>query len=272
MTTGAARTPVTTPRSRNRLHALRALAAVAALLAWHVAATVPVAGGYLLPRDMVSTPLDVGGRVWSMFATGMIWKHLGVTLAETVLSFGVGAAGGLAWGLWFARRPHADAANEPAATMANALPWIVLAPLFVLWLGLGLWSKVALGAVLVFVFVAFDIARAVREVSPMVIANARMLGMGERQLLRHVYWPSALSRLVSSLHRSAGLAFVGAVVGEYLGAKAGLGHLVRRAEGATDATGVFAGLIVLAVLVLAMGRAIATVERRLLPWRPRAVA
>ena len=106
---------------------------------------------------------------------------------------------------------------DPYIKAANALPRVVLAPIFALWFGLGIWSKVALGFTLVFFIVFFNVYQGVREVSPVVLANARMLGMNERQLLRHVYWPSALTWMFSSLHTSVGFALVGAVVGEYLG-------------------------------------------------------
>jgi NitT/TauT family transport system permease protein len=107
-------------------------------------------------------------------------------------------------------------------------------------------------------------------VSPAVLANARMLGMNERQLLRHVYWPSALSWMFSSLHISVGFAVVGAVVGEYLGAAAGLGYLIQQAEGIFDVAGVFAGIFVLGVFVIVIDAIVTLVERRLLAWRPAA--
>jgi NitT/TauT family transport system permease protein len=154
--------------------------------------------------------------------------------------------------------------------MANALPRVVLAPIFALWLGLGIWSKVALGVSLVFFVVFFNVYQGVKEVSPTILANARMLGMNERQLLRHVYWPSALSWMFSSLHTSVGFAVVGAVVGEYLGSAAGLGYLIQQSEGLFDVAGVFAGMVVLAVFVLAIEALVSLAERRLLIWRPQA--
>src|SRR5262249_38987744 len=150
----------------------------------------------------------------------------------------------------------------------NALPRVVLAPIFLLWLGLGIWSKVALGVTLVFFIVFFNVYQGVREVSPVVLASARMLGMNERQLFRHVYWPSALSWMFSSLHRAGGFAIIGAVVGEYLGSAAGLGYLIQQAEGTFDTTGVFAGMVILAAFVLMIDAGVSLAERRLLVWRP----
>ena len=103
---------------------------------------------------------------------------------------------------------------------------------------------------------------------PTVLANARMLGMNDRQLMRHVYWPSALSWMFSSLHTSVGFAVVGAVVGEYLGSAAGLGYLIQQAEGVFDVAGVFAGMFVLAAFVIGIDWLVTLVENRLLVWRP----
>jgi NitT/TauT family transport system permease protein len=146
----------------------------------------------------------------------------------------------------------------------------VLAPIFALWLGLGIWSKVVLGITLVFFVVFFNVYQGVKEASTTLLDNARMLGMSERQLLRHVYWPSALSWMFSSLHTSVGFAVVGAVVGEYLGSAAGLGYLIQQAEGVFDVAGVFAGMIVLAMFVVAIDLLVTKVENRLLVWRPNA--
>jgi NitT/TauT family transport system permease protein len=118
--------------------------------------------------------------------------------------------------------------------------------------------------------VFFNVYQGVKEASTTLLDNARMLGMSERQLLRHVYWPSALSWMFSSLHTSVGFAVVGAVVGEYLGSAAGLGYLIQQAEGVFDVAGVFAGMIVLAMFVVAIDLLVTKVENRLLVWRPNA--
>ena len=180
----------------------------------------------------------------------------------------IGSLGGILVGFWFARQQRVAAVFDPYVKAANALPRIVLAPIFTLWFGLGIWSKVALGVTLVFFIVFFNVYQGVKEVSPTVLANARMLGMSERQLMRHVYWPSALSWMFSSLHISVGFAVVGAVVGEYLGSAAGLGYIILQAEMTFDIAGVFAGMFVLAAFVLVIDFMVTLVERRLLVWRP----
>jgi NitT/TauT family transport system permease protein len=254
--------------SRARLLLLQALVAVALIGAWHVVSNYPVVGEVKNIRFFFSTPGDVALRIWKFFYTGVIWKHLWITLEETLLAFAIGAGSGVVIGFWFARQPLVAAVFDPYVKMANALPRVVLAPIFMLWFGLGVWSKVALGVTLVFFIVFFNVYQGVKEVSPVVLANARMLGMNERQLLRHVYWPSALSWMFSSLHTSVGFALVGAVVGEYLGAASGLGYLIHEAEGTFDVTGVFAGMVVLSVFVLVVDYAVTLIEGRLMKWRP----
>jgi NitT/TauT family transport system permease protein len=254
---------------RATLLALQLLVAVAILALWHVAATTGLFGDPRTVRFFFSTPLDVARRVVTWFASGSIWYHLGITLLEAGLAFVIGAVGGVAVGFALARRPLLAAVLDPYVKAANALPRVVLAPIFALWLGLGIWSKVALGVTLVFFIVFFNVYQGVKEVSQAVLANARMLGMSDRQLLRHVYLPSALSWMFSSLHTSVGFAVVGAVVGEYLGSAAGLGHLIQQAEGVFDVTGVFAGMVVLMAFVLAVDSLVTVVERRLLVWRPQ---
>jgi NitT/TauT family transport system permease protein len=247
---------------------LQILVAVAGVAAWYVFSTYPVFGKILLPPFFFSNPVDVAQQIVAWFASGVIWKHLWVTLLESMLSFVLGSIGGVLVGFWFARQPRTAAVFDPYVKMANSLPRVVLAPIFTLWLGLGIWSKVALGVTLVFFIVFFNVYQGVKEVSPTVLANARMLGMNERQLMRHVYWPSALSWMFSSLHTSVGFAVIGAVVGEYLGAAAGLGYLIQQAEGVFDVAGVFAGMFVLAAFVIAIDTIVTVVEKRLLVWRP----
>jgi NitT/TauT family transport system permease protein len=256
--------------SRIKLLLLQVMVAVVSIALWHVLTTYPVFGRLLLPPFFFSNPVDVAKQVVTWFATGVIWKHLWVTLIEAILAFVIGSIAGVLVGFWFARQPRVAAVFDPYVKMTNALPRVVLAPIFALWLGLGIWSKVALGFTLVFFIVFFNVYQGVKEVSPTVLANARMLGMSERQLMRHVYWPSALSWMFSSLHTSVGFAVVGAVVGEYLGAAAGLGYLIQQAEGVFDVAGVFAGMFVLATFVIVIDTIVSIVERRLLVWRPTA--
>jgi NitT/TauT family transport system permease protein len=256
--------------SRAALLLCQLMVAAVVLGLWQGLATVPVFGRVLLPPFFFSNPVDVGSQIIDWFESGVIWKHLWITLLESMLAFAIGSLSGILVGFWFARQPRVAAVFDPYVKMANALPRVVLAPIFTLWLGLGIWSKVALGVTLVFFIVFFNVYQGVKEVSRTVLANGRMLGMSERQLTRHVYWPSALSWMFSSLHTSVGFAVVGAVVGEYLGSAAGLGYLIQQAEGAFDIAGVFAGMLVLSAFVILIDLGVTWAERRLLVWRPEA--
>ena len=222
----------------------------------------------VLPPFFFGRPVRVLERVFEWFVSGTIYRHLWITLLETVLAFAAGTLLGLGVGLWLGLSPLASNLLDPYIKAANAMPRVILAPIFAVWFGLGIWSKVALGITLVFFIVFFNVYQGVKEVSPTVLANARMLGASRGQLLRYVYLPSATSWVFSSLHTSIGMAFVGAVVGEYLGSAAGVGYLILQAEGAFDINTVFAGILVLTAFALVLDFAVARVERRLLVWRP----
>jgi NitT/TauT family transport system permease protein len=215
-----------------------------------------------------SRPSDIATRVWRWTSSGSIWPHLMTTFIEAALSFAIGGLLGVVLGFALARAPFVAAILDPYIRIANALPRVVLAPIFLLWFGLGIWSKIALGVTVVFFIVFFNTFRGVREVDRIIVDNVRMLGASERQLIRHVLIPSALTWIFSSLHVSIGLAIIAVVVGEYLGATRGVGYLIAQAEGVFDTTGVFAGITVLSAGVLLVGVAVDRVERRLLQWKP----
>ena len=263
-----------TRKSALRLRAYQLLVLAAMLFAWF-ALTSPT----LLPNFYFTNPHQaafffgepqkVFVRIVEWFVSGEIFIHLGVTLFETLMAFLLGTIGGLLVGLWLALSPTASAILDPYIKAANSMPRVILAPIFSVWFGLGVWSKVALGFTLVFFIVFFNVYQGVREVSPNVLASARMLGASQRQLLRHVYLPSATSWVFSSLHTSVGLAFVGAVVGEYLGSARGVGYLILQAEGTFDINTVFAGIVVLTGFALALDAAVGVLEKRLMKWQPR---
>lgn len=214
-------------------------------------------------------PLEVSQRIWNWFVIERdIYEHLMVTLFETVLAFAFGTIGGLGVGLWLGLSPRASDILSPYITAANSMPRVILAPIFAMWFGLGIWSKVALAFTLVFFIVFFNVYRGIREVNPVLINNARMLGASRGQLLRYVYLPSATSWVFSSLHTSVGMAFVGAVVGEYLGSAQGVGHLILEAEGYQDTSTVIAGIIVLTLCALVLDFLVTIFEKKLLKWQP----
>jgi NitT/TauT family transport system permease protein len=263
------------PSARNlRVWQVGVLLAVFGL--WHVLTKPGLIPPFVFENERQAAfffgePLVIFSRIGAWFFTkGDIYEHLWVTLVETVLAFGIGTVLGLACGLWLALSPLAAAIAEPYIKALNSMPRVILAPIFAVWFGLGIASKVALGVTLVFFIVFFNVYQGVKEVSPVVLANARMLGATQKQLLRHVYLPSAMSWVFSSLHTSVGLAFVGAVVGEYLGSSRGVGYLILQAEGAFDINTVMAGILVLTGFALVLDAAVGQIERRLMKWQPRA--
>lgn len=271
------------PNNRN-LRIWQLVVLVIFFAVWHAATRDPKAAFFF------GEPLKVLVRIWQWFTVGSgslevgfgdstwfslifpaeIYPHLLVTLTETLLAFAIGTLLGLGFGLWLALSPVASAILDPYIKAANSMPRVILAPIFSMWFGLGIWSKVALSVTLVFFIVFFNVYQGVKEVSPVVLANARMLGANQRQLLRHVYLPSAMSWVFSSLHTSVGLAFVGAIVGEYLGSARGVGYLILQAEGTFDINTVFAGILVLTAFALVLDGAVGLIERRLMKWQPKA--
>jgi NitT/TauT family transport system permease protein len=239
------------------------LLGVVVLAIWQVCSTTG-----LMDKFFFSRPSDVLQRVGQWIWSGSIWQHLLTTLGEAFLSFAIGVMAGIVSGFLLARVPFLSELLNPYIRILNALPRVVLAPIFLLWFGLGIWSKVALGVTVVFFIVFFNTYQGIREVDPVVLNNARMLGASEQQLVRHVLVPSALTWIFSSLHISIGFAIIAVVVGEYLGASHGVGYLISQAEGVFDTTGVFAGMTVLSAVVLLVGVGVNRLEKWLLRWKP----
>ncbi len=238
--------------------------AVGAIAVWQTG----VALGLLDPF-FVSRPTDIARRIATWIVDGTLLRHLFVTIEESLLGLAIGATLGVGLGFALARAPLAARVLDPFIKMLNAVPRVVLAPLFLLWFGLGIWSKVALAVTLVFFVMFFSTYEGVRGAEPVLIENVRMLGATERQLVRHVLIPTALTWIFASLQTSLGFAMVGAVVGEYLGATHGLGYVISQAEGTFDTTGVFAGMTVLAIVVVVVSLAVSRLEGWLLRWKIR---
>ena len=215
-------------------------------------------------------PVQICQVIWDWFFVNLeIYPNLAVTLTETVLAFVFGTVAGLIVGLWLALAPTAAAILDPYIKGLNSMPRVILAPIFGVWFGLGIGSKVALGITLVFFIVLFNVYQGVREVSPNVLASARMLGANKSQLLRYVYLPSATSWVFSSLHSSVGMAFVGAVVGEYLGSAMGVGYLILQAESTFDINTVMAGILVLTFCALILDLIVSFAEKYAMKWQPK---
>jgi NitT/TauT family transport system permease protein len=205
-------------------------------------------------------------------AQGPLWEQIAVTLEEAVFGFAIGVVLGVIFGVVLGRNRFLADVLGPYIKAGNSIPRVVLAPLFAIGLGLGLQSKVALAAVMVFFIVFFNAFQGVREVDRNLLANAQILGAGQRQLTSQVIIPSALSWIIASLHTSFAFALVGAVVGEFVGAIQGLGLMVQSAGANFNANGVFAAMVILAVVALTAEAAVTWLENRLIRWRPNPVA
>jgi NitT/TauT family transport system permease protein len=231
---------------------------------------------YLSSQKMIdpfffSSPLDIVKHIWTWAVDGTtagpLWLQFWVTFEETVLSFILGGVFGIIFGYALGVNELLSVVLGPYIKMINAIPRVVLVPIFILWFGLGMPSKVASGLVLTFFIVFFNAFQGVREVDRNLVNNALLLGASKGQLARHVIIPSALTWILSSLHSSFGFALIGAVVGEFVGATQGLGYLIAQSQGAFDTTGVFAGMLILSVTALIADWGVSKLEKRFIAWR-----
>jgi sulfonate transport system permease protein len=205
-------------------------------------------------------------------AQGPLWQQIAVTLEEAVIGFLIGSVLGIIFGVVLGRNRFLADILGPYVKVANSIPRVTLAPLFAIGLGLGMESKIALAVVLVFFIVFFNAFQGVREVDRNLLANARILGASQQRITTAVIIPSAMTWIFASLHTSFSFALVGAVVGEYVGSIQGIGLLIQNAGNNFNANGVFAAMVILAVVALLSEFLITVLEHRLLKWRPNPVA
>lgn len=254
---------------RRMIIALRLVVLVVALGGWEIAARLKWIDPffYSMPTMIYDQLVE-----WMRDGTsqGSLWMQVAVTLEETVIGFLIGSIAGVLCGILLGRNKLLSDVFSLYIQIANSIPRVVLGSIFVIALGLGMASKVALAVVMVFFVVFGNAFQGVREADKYMIANAQILGASPRQVTMSVVIPSAMSWILASLHVSFGFALVGAVVGEFLGAKEGIGLLISTAQGAFNASGVFAAMIVLAVVALAADFLLSSLEKRLLKWRPAA--
>ncbi|HEV7678856.1 MAG TPA: ABC transporter permease [Candidatus Dormibacteraeota bacterium] len=201
-------------------------------------------------------------------AQGPLWKQVVVTLEETLLGFGLGMVLGVVAGVLLGTNRLLADILAPYIKALNAIPRVVLGAIFTIALGLGMTSKVALALVLVFFVVFFNAYQGVREVDPNLLANARLLGADRRRVIQGVIVPSAMSWILASLHTAFGFALIGAVVGEFLGSTEGIGLLISSSQNTFNANGVFAAMVLLAVVALTAEACVTAAENRLVRWRP----
>ncbi|MFZ3555004.1 ABC transporter permease [Streptomyces sp. BH055] len=207
---------------------------------------------------------------WALHGTpqGSLLEQIWYTLYEALLGWVIGVIGGVVLGIALGRVRFLADVMGPYIKVLNALPRIVLAPIFLIWFGLGPASKVASAVVLVFFPVFFNAFQGAREVDRNIIDHARILGARDRQVTFQVVIPAATSWIFTSLHVSFGFALIGAIVGEYIGATKGIGLLVSASQGTFNSAGVYAAMVILAVVALLAEGLLTFLENRLFRWKP----
>ncbi len=248
---------------------LRLIILVVVLGGWELAATLQWIDPFFFSQPSLIV-IQIYDWIMEGTSQGPLWAQVLVTLEETVLGFLIGSIAGVIAGILLGRNKLMSDVFSLYIQIANSIPRVVLGSIFVIAFGLGMASKVALAVVMVFFVVFGNAFQGVREADRYMIANAQILGASRRQVTMAVVIPSALSWILASLHVSFGFALVGAVVGEFLGSKQGIGLLISTAQGAFNASGVFAAMIVLAVVALGADYLLTSLEKRLLKWRPAA--
>jgi len=261
---------------RMRRHArvvliLRLLVLIVGLAGWEVGVRLHWIDPFFFgqPSGIVLKLID-----WVQNGTsiGPLWKQIWVTIYEAGAGFLIGAVLGVLCGIALGRNRLLSDVFSIYIKVANSIPRVVLGSIFIVALGLGAPSKIALAVVMVFFVVFANAFQGVREADKNLIANARILGASPWQVTTSVVIPSALSWILASLHVSFGFALVGAIVGEFLGAREGMGLLIASAQGSFDSNGVFAAMIVIAIVALVAEGLLTALEKRLLTWRPEAAA
>ncbi len=233
------------------------------LTAWELAAR-----GKALDPFYVSSPARIARHLVVWLDEGVLLKHLWVTLSEAAVGLIVGMLMGLAFGFLFAASRRIDAVLQPFIGVLNALPRIAFAPLIILWFGFGFLSKVVIVVSLVFFVVFFNTYQGFKDVNPVLLKNARVLGASKSQVIRHIYLPATMTWIFASLRLSVGYAVIAAIIGEYIGASEGIGFLIDNAQAMFDSTGVMAGLTVLTVTVAVIDFGVRRVEQHFAKWKP----
>jgi NitT/TauT family transport system permease protein len=241
---------------------MRQLAAFAALLAlWEAAARADMLNPMYAP-----SPSRVGAALIDLFSDGRIWPHLEATFSAALGGLVLGLVVGVLLGVVAALVPFIAELLEPVMTLLNAIPRVILAPLFVIWLGIGLASKVALSFILVAVLIFFTVFSGIRQVDRRLVERVITLGGDRWALVRHVYLPSVASWVLGNLKIAVGFAFTGACVGEFVAATQGLGYLLSFAQSTYNAALMFALILLILVVVLVIFGIAGRLEKHVLRW------
>jgi NitT/TauT family transport system permease protein len=248
---------------RGRLFLYRLLFGLLLLALWELSS------GRLIDPFWVSSPSLVFGYLWEVTADGSIFGHLAITMYETFTGFFIGALSGIGLGFLLAKREVLAQIIDPYIVAFNGIPRIALAPLFIIWFGIGPTSKVILVVMVVFFLTFFSTYAGVKGVDLELKNILRIMGATERQILLKVTIPSTIPWIATGLKISVPYAIVGAVVGEFIASSKGLGYLINYNTSHFSTTGALGGSLILALVVVVCNEAINRVEAHLLRWRPR---
>src|SRR6476646_3899755 len=242
---------------------VRRLVALTVLVGlWEVLARFGVINPFYVPP-----PSKVATTLFALFADGEIWTHIEATFGAALLGLLLGIVVGAILGVGAALLPQLGEILDPAMTVLNAVPRIILAPLFVIWFGIGITSKVAVTFVLIAVLFFFTVYSGIKEVDQRLVDRVRTLGGGRAVLLREVYLPAVTAWALSQLKVAVGFAFTGAVVGEFVASSRGLGYLLSFAQSTFNASLTLALLVLITVFVFLLFALAGRLEKRLLRWR-----
>lgn len=227
-----------------------------------------LASGRLADPFFVSSPSRLFGRLVTWFSTGSIYPHLMVTLQAMLTGFAIGAFLGFLVGVIFGRFRFVADVLEPYISALYSLPMIALTPLFIMWFGIGISSKIAVAAVAVFFVVFSNTFSGIREVNPLYVHATRIMGATPWQVTWTVMLPSATAWMIAGLKVSVPYALVGAVVGEFMSSNRGVGFLIAEATGLFNTDAVFAGLVVLGGVAAIVSALVKRFEQYALRWKP----
>jgi sulfonate transport system permease protein len=253
----------TQPVDRRAVAAIQAALIVLALVAWELSVRV-----HFVDPFFFSAPSQIGATIGSWWEHGYVLRDVAITMEETLFGLLVGGALGIVLAVVLASIRWLSAIFTPFLVLLNSVPRVTLVPLFILWFGFTLWSKVVSAIVLVLFVVFFATYDGIKDVDPTLVANVRVMGASRLAVMRHVLIPSALTWIFSSLRSAVGFALIGAVVAEYFGAQAGVGYRIQWSESQLNTSGVFGGLFILMVLVFLINLFFQWLQRRLLVWKP----
>lgn len=228
-----------------------------------------LASGTIVDQFFVSKPSHIAGSFWAMLTAEGLLYHLQFTIIEALGGYLIGAAAGLVLGFALARSDLVYRIVEPFVVAFYGIPRIALAPLFILWFGIGISSKLAVAAVMVFFIVLINTIAGIRSAPPQLLQVARVMGASEWDLVRKVVFPAATPFIVAALQITVPQAMIGAIVGEFISSNRGVGHLISRAAGWLDTPGLFAGIFALLVVVLLMNLGVTVLGNYLMRWNPK---